>query len=203
MKIIDQTFESPQENLHIEEAYLADTDNILRFWESDTYFVVLGRSNKPEIECDVSACQVDCIPILKRVSGGGTVLQGPGCLNYALIVNTAYHPDLEKIDTANAFVMQTIADALQPILPGVEVSGFTDLSVRGKKISGNAQRRTKNRVLFHGTFLRDFDLDKIAKYLKFPSKQPDYRQNRGHLEFVQNCELSASEIKARLIGAFQ
>src|SRR5713226_6021948 len=75
---------------------------------------------------------------------------------------------------------------MQPSLPGdpVTVEGFTDLAVNGLKFSGNAQRRKRRCLLFHGTFLLDLDLALVEKLLRPPSRQPAYRENRSRAEFL-------------------
>ncbi|MEI9961800.1 MAG: hypothetical protein WDM76_11895 [Limisphaerales bacterium] len=64
------------------------------------------------------------------------------------------------------------------------VSGHTDLALHGLKFSGNSQRRKKNFLLFHGTFLLNFDLALVGELLRMPSLQPNYRQSRSHDEFI-------------------
>ena len=94
MKIVERTFTEPALNLACDEALLerveADGDawECLRIWEAETHFVVLGHSNRIRTHTNVKACKKEQIPILRRVSGGGTVVQGPGCLNYALTLKT-------------------------------------------------------------------------------------------------------------------
>ena len=89
---------------------------------------------------------------------------------------------------------------MQPWLPGgpVTVEGFTDLAVNGLKFSGNAQRRKRRCLLFHGTFLLDFDLSLVEKLLRLPSRPPAYRENRSHTEFLTRLGCEASSIKAAL-----
>ena len=66
------------------------------------------------------------------------------------------------------------------------------------KFSGNSQRRKKNFLLFHGTFLLNFELATVEEFLRMPSRQPDYRQERSHDEFLTNLNLSADKVKAAL-----
>jgi lipoate-protein ligase A len=68
----------------------------------------------------------------------------------------------------------------------VSVKGTSDLTLGDLKISGNAQRRGRRSVLFHGTILCQVDISAISRYLKVPSYQPDYRANRGHADFVRS-----------------
>jgi lipoate-protein ligase A len=78
------------------------------------------------------------------------------------------------------------------------VLGHTDLAIAGRKFSGNAQRRKRGAVLFHGTFLLDFDLALVDRLLPMPSKEPDYRRSRSHAEFLMNLNVSATEVKSAL-----
>ncbi len=94
MKHLDLTLPSPAENLACDEALLDwreenGGEEILRFWESPETFVVVGYANKIATEVNVENCRAKQIPIFRRCSGGGTVLQGAGCLNYALILRIA------------------------------------------------------------------------------------------------------------------
>jgi len=184
MKLLDLTLSDPQENLDLDETLLKDCNaqgsEVLRFWESVSYFVVLGRSKKAVDEAFVTRCQTDKIPILRRCSGGGTVLQGPGCLNFALVKRIEKDSPFASIKSTNETILTTHQQLFRDLLPGTEFKGITDLAIKGIKFSGNAQRRLKNAMLFHGSFLYDFDLSLIEKYLRIPAQQPEYRQNRPH-----------------------
>ena len=201
MNFLDLTLKTPEENLACDEALLdlcedQEGPEVLRFWESSIYFAVVGYSNKARVETHFENCIKNGIPVLRRPSGGGTVLQGPGCLNYSLILKIPQQGPLTHITGTNQFILERHREALNPLLADrVVVSGISDLALKNLKFSGNAQRRKKNALLFHGTFLYDFDLSKIEQYLDFPSKQPDYRENRSHLKFVTNISLKSQQIK--------
>ncbi|MBT5855114.1 lipoate--protein ligase family protein [bacterium] len=202
----DLPFSSPEETLAIEETLLETCNKTgvgtLRFWESPSLFIVLGRSRKIDEDIYEERCQKDGIPILRRCSGGGTVLQGKGCLNYALIAPIDKKGPYQTIQSTNEAVMVQIRDALLPHHPDIDVKGITDLAIKGIKFSGNAQRRLKNAFLFHGTFLYNYDLTTISTYLKMPPIQPDYRNNRPHKSFVRNLPLTPEVIQAALIKKF-
>src|ERR1041384_1929474 len=91
MKLLDLTLPTPEENLACDEALLdlCETDGddgILRFWEARQHFIVLGYSNKAGTEANLPRARQYSVPVLRRCTGGGAVLQGPGCLNYSLIL---------------------------------------------------------------------------------------------------------------------
>ena len=206
MHLLDLTLRTPAENLACDEALLdaAETGaggEILRFWESRDPFVVLGYSCRIDAEVNLDACVAHSVPVLRRCSGGGTVVQGPGCLNYTLILRIPEHDSpLMNVTTTNAFIMKRHADALAHACPAgkIEVRGISDLTMGDLKFSGNAQRRKHHYLLFHGTFLYSFDLNLVEQLLLPPPRQPDYRANRTHRTFLKNLPIMAGTIRAVL-----
>ena len=213
MKLLDLTLPRPAENLAGDETLLDAAEagtggEVLRFWESRESFVVVGYANKVAAEVNVAACETRGIPILRRCSGGGTVVQGPGCLNYTLVLRITADGPLHNIGIANQFIMRQNRAAIatlntQPPTLNVAIRGHTDLVISERKFSGNSQRRRKHFLLFHGTFLLNFDLALVSELLPMPSKQPDYREHRAHTEFLMNLNLSAEKVKAALRQAWK
>ncbi len=206
--LLDVTLPTPEENLALDEALLLECEattpdneapcalEVLRFWESPTCFVTLGVSGRLHADVDVTACEREGVPILRRASGGGTVVQGPGCLNFALVLSLEARPELRDLTRSYAAILSRVARCLGGDC--LTHSGTSDLAIAGRKLSGNAQKRTRRALLHHGTILHDFDIPRIERLLKEPEKQPDYRSRRPHGEFVRNIELPAAEIKARI-----
>lgn len=208
LSLLDLTLPSPVENLALDEALLQDLEEneshpVLRFWESDRYFVVLGRSSRLSDDVHVDACRQDSVPILRRASGGGTVLQGPGCLSYAVVVPIQLHADLQDIRRTNSFVLQRMASALARWQPAIDVQGISDLAIQGWKIAGSAQRRTRTALLFHGTILYRMQAPIISRYLKQPKRQPDYRADRPHHEFLRTLDAPLDDMKKAIANAWQ
>ncbi|MGD0812341.1 MAG: lipoate--protein ligase family protein [Verrucomicrobiota bacterium] len=201
MNCLDQTLPTPAANLACDEALLDACEEqtggeVLRFWEPRDYFVVVGYSNHVALEVDIRTCRREQVGVYRRCSGGGTVLQGPGCLNYSLILKIEGHNPLQNISATNHFIMGRHRDALSAILGRpIRMQGHTDLSLGGLKFSGNAQRRKRHALIFHGTFLLGFDLSLMEKFLPMPSRQPDYREDRPHRLFLTNLPAPASAVK--------
>ncbi len=208
MQLCDLTLPTPEENLACDEVLLdtceaGESDEILRFWAADRHFVVVGYANKVATEVNREYCEMNDIPILRRCSGGGTVLQGPGCLNYSLVLRAGSSGPLASIRGTNEYVLARNQQALAAVLgKAVELQGHTDLAVGGLKFSGNAQRRRQRSLLFHGSFLLSADIKLMEKVLPLPFKQPEYRGNRSHLDFLINLEVPAEAIKAALARAW-
>lgn len=203
MDFLDVTLPSPAENLALDEALLlaaesGDGGEVLRFWEWSTPAVVLGSGGRIADDVDESACVADGVPILRRSSGGGTVLLGSGCLLYTLILNYERDPALREIRPSYRFILGLIGQALAEGVGLIERAGISDLIIAGRKFSGTAQQRKRAFLLHHGTLLYDMDLSHLPRYLREPPRQPDYRDGRPHLDFVGNLALSGDEIKQRL-----
>ena len=208
MRTLDLTLPTPEENLACDEALLrrAERDGsgeVLRFWEPRRHFVVLGLSNRHRTETRVRDCRERGVPILRRCSGGGAVLQGPGCLNFALVLRIRKPGPLENISAANRFILERHRRALETVLGrSPKVEGETDLTLDGLKFSGNSQRRGAGWLLFHGTFLLRFDLALVEQLLSIPSRQPAYRNHRNHAQFLMNLPVPAGRIKQALREAW-
>jgi lipoate-protein ligase A len=204
MKLCDLTLQTPEENLACDEALLdlceaGDCDELLRFWAPPQYFVVLGYANKAATEINLPYCRQTSVPVLRRCTGGGTVLQGAGVLNYSLILRIDDSGPCRSIPATNQFVLERHRDALAGLLSApVEWRGQSDLALGGLKFAGNAQRRRRRFLLFHGSFLLHLDLGLLEKILPQPSRQPDYRINRSHSDFLINLNVPDHAIKAAL-----
>jgi lipoate-protein ligase A len=208
MKYIDLTLPTPAENLACDEALLDLCEEgidgeLLRFWESPAPFVVVGYANQVAREVDLDACKTHKIDVFRRCSGGGTVLQIPGCLNYCVILQISESSPLQSISGTNKHVLGCHQAALESLARSpIQIRGHTDLAIRDLKFSGNSQRRKRKCLLFHGTFLLQADISLIEKVLFPPSKQPDYRQGRPHRQFLINLEIDSEMAKSALRKAW-
>jgi lipoate-protein ligase A len=209
MKLLDLTLDSPAENLALDEALLEhaeagqNDDDVLRLWESRQTAAILGRSSRIHDEVDVAACAREAIPVLRRCSGGTSVLIGPGCLMYSVVLSYERNPSLRMVDIAHRFVLQKVADAVKQFVPSVVFQGTSDLTLSNRKFSGNSLRCKRDHLLYHGTLLCDFSLDLIGRCLKAPPRQPDYRQQRSHEEFVTNLGLDPGQLRNALSDQWQ
>ena len=228
MKRIDLAPAAPAECLAAEETLLnraeagaeqaEPAEEWLLFWEPRETFVVVGYANQVAAEVNLTACEQAGVPVLRRCSGGGAIVQLPGGLNYALILRISEAGFTHTITAANQFIMERNRMAIETMGqmtndktrnpkseipdPKITVRGHTDLCIGNLKFSGNSQRRRKHFLLFHGTLLLNCDLHRIGELLPMPSFQPDYRAARPHADFVANLNQPVAAVKAALAEAW-
>jgi lipoate-protein ligase A len=200
---LDLTLPTLDENLALDEALLlaAETGGpaVLRFWEWQSLAVVVGAGGKLADEVRLDRCAADGVPVARRSSGGGTVLLGPGCLLYSLVLPMSADSALKDLNASYRFIMGRLADALAA---DVAWAGTSDLMWNDRKISGNAQQRKRGHLLHHGTLLYAFDVPLIERYVSHPPRMPDYRRGRRHDDFVANLPMAVERFKAILSAAW-
>lgn len=135
---------------------------------------------------DVAAAHRDGIVVIRRFSGGGTVIVDADTQFVSLILNAAATPGIQLFPVP---LMQWTGELYGGADAGVfaDVPGFrlreNDYVVGERKVGGNAQSISKNRWLHHTSFLWDFRAE-MMRYLKHPAKTPAYREGRAHLDFL-------------------
>jgi lipoate-protein ligase A len=207
VRLLDISFKKPELNLALDEVILDSaesgrTGETLRFWESPAPFVVLGVAQALRRHVWEKHCNEDHVAVLRRASAGGCVLQGPGCLNYALVLAHDLHPEIQTIRDSYCFILGAVCQALQQRGVRAHHKGVSDLAVSGRKVSGSAQKRRKRYILHHGTLLYRVPIDKMERYLREPDDRPQYRGARTHRGFVQALPLTPRELRAAVCEAF-
>jgi lipoate-protein ligase A len=207
MYYLDETLASVAENLALDEALLVQAEagaggEVLRVWEWPSPAVVLGSGCRLAEEVDEQACSADGVPVLRRSSGGGTVLLGPGCLLYTLVLSYERSAERTEVRSSYRHILGRIEEGLGGSAAGVAQEGISDLAVWGRKVSGTAQQRKRSYLLHHGTLLYAFDLGLVKRYLRPPPRQPEYRAGRDHEAFMANLPLPAAVLKQRLRQAW-
>ena len=205
LQAITEPTGGPHEDLALDELLFEAVEDeriaeSLRLWECHQVTVIMGRFGVVRSEVYEESCLRDHVPLVRRTSGGGSVVVGRGCLNYSLVLSLDRRPELQNVTRSYGIILGRIASALD--LPGLEVRGLGDLALNERKVSGSAQRRGRHALLHHGTMLYDFDLRLMECYLKKPARQPVYRRGRAHAEFAANLPLSGETIRARLARAW-
>lgn len=191
------------EQLQIEEALVrADTRNWIIVNSGTSPAIVMGISGKQELLIDREKTKQQPIPIIRRFSGGGTVVVDEHTLFYTLIGNRSA---LDFPCYPNELMRLTE----QLYLPAFEPLPFAlrdhDYVIEDKKFGGNAQYLSKNRWLHHSSLLWDYSPHKM-EYLLMPPKMPAYRQQRNHTDFLCTLKqhfLSQDVFKSKMLHAIR
>ncbi|HLT00304.1 MAG TPA: lipoate--protein ligase family protein, partial [Acholeplasma sp.] len=169
MKTIYPISNDIQFNLAWEEYILKEialNEDILLLWQNESS-LVLGRNQNVYEEVNLKFIHENKIPLVRRISGGGTVYHDMGNINFTII--TSSKENISKYEK----ITKPLVDALNKIGIPIEFSGKSDLKIEGKKVSGNAQFVHKDRLLHHGTLLFDSNLDILNASLKPKDQSTD------------------------------
>lgn len=172
MIFIESDSRDPYFNLALEEYVFEKLD------PSQTYFmlwqnkntIVVGKYQNTAEEINQDFVDSHGIRVVRRLSGGGAVYHDDGNLNFTFIVHKELNPDYNF----NLFVIPVIK-ALEELGVHAEFNGRNDITIDGKKFSGNSQYARKGRIMHHGCIMLDSDLGKVqgalkVKAAKFESK---------------------------------
>ncbi|HKL80013.1 MAG TPA: lipoate--protein ligase [Mobilitalea sp.] len=197
--ITDET--NPYKNLALEEYLLhqvGDEECILYLWQNERT-VVIGRNQNPWKECRLKELEADGGRLVRRLSGGGAVFHDLGNLNFTFLAAKDNY-DVDK-------QLEVIVKAVNRLgIPAVK-SGRNDITVDGRKFSGNAFYSDGKHCYHHGTLLVDVDMTKLSLYLnvskdKLVSKGVDSVKSRVTNLREYAAELTIEKMKERLISAF-
>ncbi len=151
-------------------------------WRPERIFIIIGRSNSPETSLYVDRILTDDIPVLQRPSGGEAVILTPRTL-----VISAVRREGNQLASLRYFRHYNglIIAALESLgVEGLGQSGISDIALAGRKILGSSMYRNRERVFYHAVLNVAEECTLMERYLRFPVRQPDYRRNRSHDEFV-------------------
>lgn len=184
--------------LQIEEALLRSCDqNYCLINTGASPSIVMGISGKPEELIHTDIVAKSNIPVIRRYSGGGTVIVDQN----TIFVSFIFKQDLLNLPLYPEPIMRWSGQFYKDAL---KIEGFdlreNDYVIFDKKCGGNAQYIQKSRFVHHTTFLWDFCL-KNMNHLKLPKKIPNYRESRSHQDFL--CSLEKYFSKEAFISAIK
>ncbi len=192
----------PYLNLGREELLLErlkEGEVILYLWQN-AHTVVIGKNQNPWRECAVATFERDAGSLARRSSGGGAVYHDMGNLNFTFLADRNLY-DVQR-------QLSVILAAVRSYGIGAEFTGRNDLTVDGRKFSGNAFRVLKDRALHHGTILINADMAAVARYL---TVSPEKMQSKGVASVASrvcnlrdyNPSVAVDDMKTALLAAFE
>ncbi len=183
-------------NLALEEYLLKNSDDEYLVLAINSPSVIIGKHQVAHREADTRYITENNIPVVRRISGGGTVYHDRGNLNFSFLANSekGSQIDFRKYTAPVISFLETA---------GVKASleGKNDLKTLGLKISGNAEHVWKERVLHHGTILFNTDLDRLRRSLRKDTH--NYRTRAVNSNPSKVTNISALTIPYREIRDFR
>jgi lipoate-protein ligase A len=152
----------PAFNLAVEEYvfdYLPKDRMYVMLWQNDNA-IIIGKNQNTLAEINEAYVKQQSIRVVRRLSGGGAVYHDMGNLNFTVIADAQG----ENLDFGRFCAL--VVKALQRVGVRAEINGRNDMTIDGKKFSGNAQYLRQGRVMHHGTILFDSDATKLSNALQ-------------------------------------
>ena len=159
-------------------------DLTVSVWVPDHVLVVCGAANDPDREVVLSACAANNVPVVKRYGGGGTVVLSPDCV--VVSVGTWVRDPFQN-HRYFTLLNQALIDALAaawPIFADLTQAGVSDVVHGERKVVGTSLFRSRNYILYQASLIVTPAFELLARYLKHPSREPEYRRGRAHRDFV-------------------
>jgi len=164
----------------------------VRVWIPEAPLLVLGNSQSAEVELDVEAAEADGVPVYQRKGGGGAVYLDSRCVCVALRLRREKTSAIADFFAAGNGLIQ--AAFLEGFGVRAGLRGISDLAWmeerhgrwEERKLSGSSLHLPRECGVYLASILVSVDPKTLDRYLRHPSREPEYRQGRGHGEFVAN-----------------
>ncbi|MDR3048715.1 MAG: lipoate--protein ligase [Elusimicrobiota bacterium] len=198
--------ESPQTdpyfNLSLEQFVFDNLDrkeNYFMLWQNDNA-VIIGKNQNTIEEINAAFVKEKNIKVVRRLSGGGAVYHDMGNLNFTFVMDAV---ESNKLDLS--FFCRPIAKALKDFGIDAQISGRNDITIDGKKFSGNAQYLKEGRVMHHGTIMFNSNLENVEQSLNVSKDKIASKGVRSIRSAVTNVgyylksPISLKEFKDKLV----
>lgn len=192
---------NPYYNLALEEYLISIVEKgeyILYLWQNkDT--VVIGKNQNAWSQCNISLLNEDGGFLARRSSGGGAVFHDLGNVNFTFVAHNEDYDIQKQLDV--------IVKAVKSFGIEAEKTGRNDITVDGRKISGNAFQKGNEVSCHHGTLLINSDMEALSKYLNVSKKKLKAKGVDSVRSRVVNLatlgDVNASNIKVAVKDAFE
>lgn len=191
-------------NLALEEAILeGNAGLVLRIWSNERS-IVIGRAQLARYETDLAYCQENRIPVVRRLTAGGAVYNGPGNVNWSLFVGRAFASGSIRYIWGVREVFRMAGEIVAQASGACGVEAWLEapnrVISRDGKVSGMAAYISRLGLLCHGTFLLEADLE-LAKRLTDPSSTSlDRRYTRSNAMKMANTGIRLPSFIAAMRG---
>lgn len=156
----------PAFNLALEQYVFDHMDRSKEYfilWQNDNT-VVVGKNQNTFSEVNQKVVDEKRIKVVRRLSGGGAVYHDLGNLNFTFILDAKNVQDLDI-----HLFCQPVVKLLHSLGVPAEANGRNDITIEGKKFSGNSQYLKQGRIMHHGTLMLNSDLSVVSSVLQVSS----------------------------------
>lgn len=196
MTLVDnRNTSNPFINLAIEEFLVRSADCIKEdflFLYINQPCIVIGKNQSIYQEVNFEFLRNGKLKLCRRISGGGTVYQDSGNLNFAFVQKFSE----EKINNYKSF-NQPLIDVLKKISVNVEMDLRNNILYNGKKISGNAQFTNRKNIISHGTLLFNADLEILRTSLA----ENDFEIETKAVSSVRSSVINIADVTNKIPSA--
>lgn len=186
-------------NMALDEVLLNNLGDMptLRIYGWSPPAVSIGYFQSMDAEVNVEECRRLGIDVIRRITGGGAVLHDSE-LTYSFLTKKYPQNILESYE----LICGAVIDAIDSLGFVAGFSPLNDITINGRKVSGNAQTRKKNTLLQHGTILLNVDVEKMFSVLKIPSEKIRDKMISEAKQRVTSLEKSFGEVASSLKKGF-
>jgi len=194
---------NPWFNLALEEyavRHLDRNNDYLLLYINEPSIIIGKHQNVIEEVNQIKAGELG-IPVIRRISGGGTVYHDLGNLNISVITN-------QTLKNFNKYLkfLKPVIEVLRDLGLEASLNARNNILINNKKISGNAQFTSRQRLLSHGTLLVNSDLTMIGTLIKPENKQAYHSKSTKSIrsQITNIChqlgkQISAEDIKQKIL----
>lgn len=178
---------------NLPDAYLFDgAEDGYHVWQPQKYYLVLGQSNTPERSLFTDKVLRSGIPVTKRPTGGEAVMLTP--LTVVFTVAKTFSVPISSRDYFSIINTLIVEYLRTKGVTNLGFKGISDITIGDKKILGSAMRSLRSKMIYHAVLNVSEDPDLFENYLRHPIKEPDYRAQRSHHEFVTSLKTEGFNI---------
>lgn len=163
-----------------------EATNKFLLWIPDKSYIVLGASNKAKDAVNEEPTLQDNITVLKRRTGGQTVMLTPNNLIISAVITD--ESVMKPKDVFNSFNKHIIGAIAKKHAAKFATRGISDIAIGELKILGSSMYRGRGYLFYHAVLNFNEPSTTFQKYLKHPNNEPDYRKGRLHHQFVTSLK---------------
>lgn len=195
-RLLNLEYPDPRMNMSVEEAILLSVNkgmvpNTVRFWRNAN--AVVSGYLQDESEIDLEACRKHGVAIVRRITGGGTVYQDLGNLNWTVCVNRDHRLIPRDFYKIFRIFGELIVKAINRLGINAKFKAPNMIVVNNRKVSGMAMCIKRNSILCHGTLLVNTRLDILLKVLNISAEVTTLQRELD--EYISMYEIKESITK--------